>query len=619
MKKLISKVTSIMKNLLKLNIKQKLMLSNIIIIAIPMIILQFNSFNKVKLMTEKEYLSNITLEVSKLKSDIMKNVEQYIKASQFILNNQDFIDFVSTYQERTANDVFVFKTNVLDQIEYLQYINFNINRVRFFTDNPYIPESWPILYQLERIANQKYIADFINDSRKVTLWKINNVDFLGPPLNSDAKVVSFYTKVMDPLGHMIGIIEVNMLTDEFFANELSRSSKNSFLIALTGDGQIIFHQDFTKFLAKFGFNIVDFEKELKNKTTKREGILNIKKDKNLATAVYTYIPNLDMTIYKIVSFDNLNKEINNLTKRMFEQVFVLIVLSSVSISLIITLIFKKLKKIISSMRKVERGEFEVDFEVHGNDEIDELAYHFKRMVERLKILIADIVKKELSQKDAQIKALQSQINAHFIYNVLENIKMIAECFEDYEVSNAITKLGKMMRYNMSWKREKVTLKEELENIQNYISLMNLRFDNEIRLLINVDEDILKFEIPKLILQPIVENAITYGIEPKGEGGSIFIDANVINDFLVISIIDDGKGIELQRLEQIQRAIERGEEVEFCQGQGIALKNVNERIKLTYGKSYGLKIESKEGQFTKVTITLPYCKEGVDTAAVNPNK
>jgi len=605
MDKIISAIVTFIKNLFKLNIKQKLMLSYIIIIAIPMLILQFNSFNKVKLMTEKEYLGNITLEVSKLKSDIMKNIEQYIKASQFILNNQDFIDFVSTYQERSADDVFVFKINVLDQIEYLQYINFNINRVRFFTDNPYVPESWPILYQLKRISNQKNIADFLKNNRKYSLWEFNNTDFLGPPLNTDNKVVSYYTKVVDPLGNMIGIIEVNMLTDEFFANELLNGSKNSYFVALTGDGQIIFSSDFSKFMKRFGYRVEELKKELRTKTTKDEGILNIKSNKNIATAVYTYIPNLDMTIYKILSFDNLNKEINNLTIRMFEQVFALIIISYIAIFIIINLIFKKLRKIIASMRKVEKGEFEVDFEVRGNDEIDELAYHFKRMVQRLRVLIADMVKKEIIQKDAQIKALQSQINAHFIYNVLENIKMLAECAEDYEVSNAVTKLGKMMRYNMSWKREKVTLKEELENIKNYISLMNLRFDNEIRLLINVDESILNFEIPKLILQPIVENAITYGIEPKGESGNIFIDVNPVGNFLIISVIDNGQGIEADKLEKIQKSIERGEEVETYYGQGIALKNVNERIKLTYGKIYGLKIESKEGQFTKVTITLPY--------------
>lgn len=290
---------------------------------------------------------------------------------------------------------------------------------------------------------------------------------------------------------------------------------------------------------------------------------------------------------------------------MLGQALVLIIISSILIFILITLILKKLRQVILSMRAVENGNFDISIDIKGDDEIDELAQHFLNMVEKLKILIGEMVRREVAQKDAQIKALQSQINAHFIYNVLENIKMMAEYSENYDVSDAITKLGKMMRYNMSWKRKFVTLKEEIENIQNYISLMNIRYDNEIKLLVNVDNEILNIEVPKLILQPIVENAINYGIEPKGEGGSIFIDGSIIGNYIVISIIDDGLGIEEEKLVAIQTALENDTETECYHGQGIALKNVNERIKLAYGKEFGIKIDSKFGEFTKVTITLPY--------------
>lgn len=160
MVKLFNRIKHILKSITKLNVRQKLIFSYILIVAIPISILQINAFQNVKDMTEKEYINNIAFEVEKLKSDIVKNVEQYVKATQFILNNQDFIDFVSIYQERSPEEIFSFKVNVLDEIEYLQYVNFNINRIRFFTNNVFLPETWPVLYQLDRIKNQKYIADF---------------------------------------------------------------------------------------------------------------------------------------------------------------------------------------------------------------------------------------------------------------------------------------------------------------------------------------------------------------------------------------------------------------------------------------------------------------------------
>lgn len=602
-----SKLKRLVRNIFKLNIRQKLILTYVLIVALPLAILQVNAFYRVRIMTEKEYINNVNFEVSKLKNDIVKNVEQFIKATQFILNNQEFIEFVSTYQERSIDEIFSFKVNVLDKIEYLQYVNFNINRIRFFTNNYFIPEMWPTLYQIERLKSFKFIDRFLSDTKQTSLWKLNNTDILGPPLNNEEKVVSLYTKVTDLVGNLIGIIEVNMKVDEFFASELSRESDNSVTIVISDDGDVIFSKQTPAFLKRLNISSKKLIEILEKKSTAQEdeGIVHLKINKNSAAFVYTSIPALNIKLYKLILFDELAQKINGITLQMLGQVLILIIASSILIFILITLILKKLRQVILSMRAVENGNFDVSIDIKGDDEIDELAQHFLNMVEKLKILIGEMVRREVAQKDAQIKALQSQINAHFIYNVLENIKMMAEYSENYDVSDAITKLGKMMRYNMSWKRKFVTLKEEIENIQNYISLMNIRYDKEIKLLVNVDNEILNIEVPKLILQPIVENAINYGIEPKGEGGSIFIDGSIIGNYIVISIIDDGLGIEEEKLVAIQTALENDTEAECYQGQGIALKNVNERIKLAYGKEFGIKIDSKFGEFTKVTITLPY--------------
>ncbi|ADQ05820.1 integral membrane sensor signal transduction histidine kinase [Caldicellulosiruptor hydrothermalis 108] len=604
-----SKIKQLVRSIFKLNIRQKLILTYVLIVALPLSILQVNAFYRVRIMTEKEYINNVNFEVSKLKNDIVKNVEQFIKATQFILNNQEFIEFVSTYQERSIDEIFSFKVNVLDKIEYLQYVNFNINRIRFFTNNYFIPEMWPTLYQIERLKSFKFTDRFLSDTKQTSLWKLNNTDILGPPLNNEEKVVSLYTKVTDSVGNLIGIIEVNMKVDEFFASELSRESDNSVTIVISDDGDVIFSKQTPAFLKRLNISSKKLVEILEKKSTakKDEGIVHLKINRNSAAFVYTHIPVLVIKLYKLILFDELAQKINGITLQMLGQVLILIIASSILIFILITLILKKLRQVILSMRAVENGNFDVSIDIKGDDEIDELAQHFLNMVERLKILIGEMVRREVAQKDAQIKALQSQINAHFIYNVLENIKMMAEYSENYDVSDAITKLGKMMRYNMSWKKKFVTLKEEIENIQNYISLMNIRYDKEIKLLVNVDNEILNIEVPKLILQPIVENAINYGIEPKGEGGSIFIDGSIIGNYIVISIIDDGLGIEEEKLVAIQTALENDTEAECYHGQGIALKNVNERIKLAYGKEFGIKIDSKFGEFTKVTITLPYTR------------
>ena len=145
-------------------------------------------------------------------------------------------------------------------------------------------------------------------------------------------------------------------------------------------------------------------------------------------------------------------------------------------------------------------------------------------------------------KNSEIKALQNQINVHFIYNVLESIKMMAEIDEKYEISDAVTSLGKLLRYGMKFSSKNVTVEQEIEYIRNYLDLINLRFDFEIILAINIPQFIYKQEIPKMTLQPIVENAIYHGIEELAEDSSIYIKGYVEGEDILIEITDSGKGM-----------------------------------------------------------------------------
>ena len=150
--------------------------------------------------------------------------------------------------------------------------------------------------------------------------------------------------------------------------------------------------------------------------------------------------------------------------------------------------------------------------------------------------------------------MQNQINAHFIYNVLESIKMMAEIDEEYAISDAVTALGKLLRYSMKWVSGNVLVEQELEYIKNYMALINLRFDYEIYLSLNLPELVLKQEIPKMSLQPIVENAIYHGIEQMAEDTNIYIKGILDGDDCVIEITDAGKGMSEEEVEKLRLKI-----------------------------------------------------------------
>jgi two-component system sensor histidine kinase YesM len=182
--------------------------------------------------------------------------------------------------------------------------------------------------------------------------------------------------------------------------------------------------------------------------------------------------------------------------------------------------------------------------------------------------------------------------------------MMAEVEEEYAISDAVTSLGKLLRYSMKWVSKNVTVIEEIEYIKNYLALINLRFDYEIFLSLNIPEVIYYQEIPKMSLQPIIENAIYHGIEDIAEDTNIYIKGNLCDGYCTIEITDAGRGMTDEEVRKLQKKIDGEIETISHSGHGIGLKNVQDRIKISFGDKYGISIASKKGCYTKVVVKIP---------------
>ncbi|WP_302434457.1 sensor histidine kinase [Roseburia inulinivorans] len=281
-----------------------------------------------------------------------------------------------------------------------------------------------------------------------------------------------------------------------------------------------------------------------------------------------------------------------------------IILLAFFINRIVQHLLKQFYEILKSIRKVQKGDLDVVIENCGKDEMGELGTQINKMLERIKELMEDNLNREMLAKNSEIRALQNQINAHFIYNVLESIKMMAEIDEEYAISDAVTALGKLLRYSMKWVSGNVLVEQELEYIKNYMALINLRFDYEIYLSLNLPELVLKQEIPKMSLQPIVENAIYHGIEQMAEDTNIYIKGILDGDDCVIEITDAGKGMSEEEVEKLRLKIAGKIDSNGGSGNGIGLKNVQDRIHIAFGDQYGIEIASKLGCYTKIMVRIP---------------
>lgn len=281
-------------------------------------------------------------------------------------------------------------------------------------------------------------------------------------------------------------------------------------------------------------------------------------------------------------------------------------------------LLRHLYEILKTIHEVQRGRLEERIEVVSDDEMGELATELNHMLDRIQVLMQENFDRELLAKNSQIRALQNQINAHFIYNVLESIKMMAEIDEEYTISDAVTSLGKLLRYSMRWVNGNVLVSEELEYIRNYIVLINLRFDNEITLSVKLPDELLEQEIPKMSLQPIVENSVLHGLEEMTEDSTIYIKGMIAGEDCIIEVSDAGVGMSEEQVKHLEEKIAGKLEADGGRGHGIGLKNVQDRIHIAFGEKYGLKIYSKEGCYTKVEVRLPIRRRTADRAFLQEN-
>lgn len=220
---------------------------------------------------------------------------------------------------------------------------------------------------------------------------------------------------------------------------------------------------------------------------------------------------------------------------------------------------------------------------------------------------------ELFDKEAQLAALQSQINPHFLYNTLESIRGQALIDDNIEIAKMMEVLSSFFRYSISRSGKLVTLREELANIQNYMIIQRYRFDNRFSLEIIIDEEdekALDYFIPKLIIQPMIENAIFHALEEHMDGGKVIIEVIVTEKNLILTVSDNGKGIEPEILEELNRKIHSSNQLPEKDDEnkhrntGIGLPNIHKRIQLLFGMEYGVSVYSTLNQGTDVEITIP---------------
>jgi len=602
------------------SLMKKLITMYIFIIGIPILIFSLYTFSSLSENAKNDAIDRANYDLSTEYDSVEKNVYIMRNIVNFIESDSEVLGYLQGDNKQETKKLIDFRETTYKQLINLQNSNPTVKQINIFTSNSQVNEIWPTFYRGDRIINNDWYKKTVKKNG-AEYWNIDHYDndiVIKSASNGESKdlVVSLNKKINYSLNKYLGISRVTMRSKDFFPKMFEEDDlKSGQILLVNKENMDIETDENSSLLRNFNFDKKKFQEFIKGRLEHEKGKITYNQGKEDYIILFKESPIPNNYLLSIIPLNNSSQGIKNSRRVVILGSLFLLLILSIVVYYATKTILKRLYKIINAVKQVRTGDLMPSIDVDGNDEVGVLAHNFREMMKTIDVLIKESVSKEIITKEAELKALKTQIDSHFLYNTLENIRMMALVQENYIVSDCLASLGDMMRYNMKWNNEFVPLSEEISHIKNYIALMTLRYDFEIILKIDINDEFLNREILKLTIQPLVENAVKHGLSEKlrSENGSVSISVETDEEYLYLNVMDDGNGMDINKVQELQSHIDRNVDKRY----GLGLKNVNDRIKLFYGKQYGIIIEAQEGSYTKITLKLP--NEVKDTLISSINK
>ena len=516
--------------------------------------------------TKKIQLERLYEELSYQMEHTIKNLDEkansyYAVSNMFYMDNTLQSYLTADYSQRGYEDLYSY---VDDLFSNVKTFNPDITKISVYTSNRTLPQDEYYFYLLD----PEKLPDWYQTTGNGGVMHMQNT---GNGTISFTRKLNFYESGQYQ-------IFVYMEITEDYLNQMLGLGDEEITMVLLNDAGEIQASNHPELIGK-NMASINLEKQIfmKNNTA--------------------YCGQLQM----FTDSRRYDKEAGLAASRNFLVFFVSAVLALVAIYLYSRSFRNKVDKVRQGARSI--GEGKLDYRIflsengRGRDELDEIADSVNQMGEQIHTLIEESYKKELDRKISELNLLQEQINPHFLYNALSSISVLAMGNGDKAASRAILYLSDFYRITLSKGKQDITIREELNLLESYLKIQRMRFDDSIEVEYELDESLLDVHVVKLTLQPIVENAIHHGRDDDSEVFHILIRLFEEQEKTVFEVIDDGCGMDPEKLMDLQNSMNHSEG-------GYGLRNVNIRIKLQYGPQYGVYIESERGFGTKIRIEFP---------------
>lgn len=586
------------------SITQKIVVAFFAVILVPVGVAGYVVYQQLVHAAVEQERATLVRGIALARQSAQAKAQELDRVTQLIATNQKINTFLDAPFEWLPNVYEEYLFLIAPYIENLKFQVKSVNDLRVYYDEPSIPERWGGFYNMSRIADSPWLRALYPDVSRAPVWRMQHLERVFGPLGERdgvREVFSMYREIYSLVsGKRIALIEAEIATADLFeALQVALPNDQGRYFIFAPDGTVLV--DSATGTAETSLDrALRLEME-RNDAADWDRLVDINGRETIV--VSAGVPPLGVRLIAVYPTDHAVASIATslvsvglVTLGIFAAIMVIT-------RVVIGVLMKRLRLLVAAMRQAGGGDLSVVVPVPAMDEFGELASSFNAMLRRIQGLIDTLYKTELMEKRAELAALEAQINPHFLYNSLSAITWAARRERNGEIEAVSLALSRFYRMMLNRGQSQIRVGDELDMLKAYLTVQAMRFRDRYKIAYEIEEGIENYSMPRVVLQPLVENALKHGLESRRGGGTVTVAAWTEDGRLNFQVRDDGVGIKADLLARINEG-----KVEGSAGSGYAIKNIDERIKLAYGSAYGLFVSSEEGIGTTVTVSLPLAGE-----------
>lgn len=591
---------------LKSSITYKWMLLLIAITLIPLFILGAVSYSITKDAIDKKVKDSSKQLIRQTGENIDIRFSGYKDMLMQMITNPEIMSLLHKIQQR--DESVVENLSLTSKLAYFTSVSPEFKSVSFMTESMFIKG----IFRWDDQAERK--VDFFHRTMSAGndfVWFPTRLGLYSDTADNHEEVVFSVSKQVFNIhdGRQLGMavvldIREEMLSDILKKNAESELHTESFII--DRNGIILSHGDKSMLMTSVEQWFDGNDSSFLHNDAMEDGFVAHYKGKEVMVN-YLQLKSNDWRVVHVIERSSLYKDSDRVIQVIAVIILACVLFAIVAAYTMASSVSRPLKRMVRAMKQVHIGNLSARIERDANriDEIASLQYHFNDMVERIEELVDAVYREQNNKRIAEVKALEAQINPHFLYNTLDAIKWTALFQKANNAAEMARLLSRLLHISIGKGNDTVLVQEEIEHVECYMGIQNLRAAGRIEVKYEIADEVKLYRTPKVILQPIVENAVLHGFADQTEGGIITISCRQDRDRLIFEVTDNGRGFEQEMYGSASQSLD--DMPKGASFLGVGLSNVEERIKLICGADYGLGITSRPGEGTAVVITLPILK------------